>query len=167
MSQITVIKAKLLKGDKVEIEYLKRDKHDDAASECSEASSIPPRKEFAEAISKLTAHFILCCEFMPLKAIKDIKNPDPELLEKYHVSGFSISKPGTGDEGVILTGQKTLRSGKKVGINTPVIRFSDESPEAYEHLEILEADIRRCEDESRKYLNGEHAPNPQQKLDLK
>lgn len=167
MSQIIITKGKLLKGDKIEIDYLKKEKQDDAAVECAEKSSIPPKESFKAAFDALAVHAALYMEFIPLTKVKDVNNPDADLMKNFNVSGFTIVAEGGDDEGVILTGQKTLKDGKKAGFNTPTLRFNDESENAYPHLEVLQKAIEVCKDEIRKYLNGEHAPDPQQKLDLK
>lgn len=166
MSKITIIKGKLLKGDKVEIEFLKQDSADESPVECFEKSSAIPKPEFKKAFADLAIHAALICEFIPLSSVKKIQNPDPEIIKDFNVSSFKIVAHEAEDEGIILTGQKTLRSGKKVGFNTPIIRFNDESETAYEHIDILDKAIDTCKDEIRKYLNGEHEADPQGKLDL-
>ncbi len=167
MSQIIITKGKFLKGDKVEIDYLKKDSMEDPATECEERSSIPPKDSFKAAFESLAIHAALYMEFLPLNKVKDINNVNLELIQDVNVSGFTIVAEGKDNEGVILTGQKTLVDGKKANFNTPIMRFNDESENAYQHLEELQTAISVCKDEIRKYLNGEHAPDPQQKLDLK
>jgi hypothetical protein len=53
-----------------------------------------------------------------------------------------------------------------MGFNTPLIRFEDQSENAYPHLEELFEAVNLCKDEMRAFLNGAHAEDPQQKLAL-
>lgn len=161
--RIEITKGKLLKGDKVEIEYTKRDSPDSKPAECSEKHTDPPRPEFKKAFANLAIHAALIGEFIPLTHIDDLT--DPRAAEDFNVSGFTCIGEDE-DAGVILTAQKTLKSGKTLGFNTPIIRFNDISENPYPRLDELLNSIDLCRAELKLYLSGKHAPDPQLSLDL-
>ncbi len=165
MSKITITKGKLLKGDKIEVEYTKQENSASKPAKCSEEHVDPPHDDLKTAFAALAIHAALLGEFVAISAVKDISKPDAKHSKDFTVTGFTITG-GDDDEGVILTAHKTLRSGKSLGFNTPIIRFEDESNTAYPFMEQLETAINECKDQLREYLNGKYAPDPQQKLDL-
>lgn len=161
--KIEILKGKILKGDKVEIEYTRRDNLEEKPARCTYEHTAPPRQQLKKAFACLSVHAALLGEFIPLTSIEEILEPDPELIKDFNVSGFTII--GSDDnEGVILTAQKTLKSGKILGLNIPIIRFNDESENSYPHLQELSDAVDMCKDEMSLYLAGSHAPNPQQEL---
>lgn len=122
MSQITITKGKLIKEDKeVKIEYTQRLSSDVEAAVCTYDQKGTPRKEMRIAFDKLKPHVALLSEFVSLKGIKKIEDVSDESIEDLNVSGFSLSS-GKSGEGVILTAQKTLSNGKKMGFNTPTTK---------------------------------------------
>ena len=64
----------------------------------------------------------------------------------------------------MITGQKTLRTQKKMHFNTATISFNDESENAYEHVEDLLNKITIAKSEAVKYVQGEYAPDPQMSM---
>lgn len=162
---IEITKGKMLKGDIITIEYLKKD-GDSKPAECSEKHSDPPRQQFKDAFNSLAIHAALLGEFIALTKIDDITEVDIELSKDYNCSGFTVIASGDDDEGVILTAQKTLKNGKILGFNTPTTRFNDESDNAYPYLDELAESVDTCKYEIREYLNGKHAVDPQLKLEL-
>lgn len=166
MSEIIITKGKLLKGDKVEIEYQQKHSSTAKPANCSYEQDETPRIELKKAFSNLAIHAALLGEFIPLKSIKKIDAPDPELVKDFNASGFTISASKKGDEGLILTAQKTLSSGRTLGFNTPVIRLDDESENAYPFSKELSAAVDVCKDELTQYLNGVRGEDPQGKLQL-
>lgn len=164
MAQITITKAKLLKNDHVEIDYRQKDSSDSKAAKCSYEHDAPPRKEFKEAFQKLSTHAAIIGEYIAITDI-DIEQPDPEKIKDFNVSGFTVVGEDK-DEGVILTAQKTLKSQKILTFNTPTVRFNDESENAYPYLNELQSCIAVCKERVRDYLNGQHADDPQTKLEL-
>lgn len=166
MSQITITKSKLLKGDKVEIDFTSQPSVNAKPEECTKKSENPPRASFQKALDSLAIHAALKGEFIPYKSVEDINKPNPELIKDFTVTGFSLSESKKNGGGVILTGHKTLLAGGILGFNTPIIRFGDESENAYPHMEELEAAIEVCKEEAIQYLNGAYAEDPQGKLEL-
>lgn len=166
MSQITILKAKILKGDRVEIEFSSQPSADAKPKTCSEESENVPRASFKKSFEALAIHAALRGEFIPESSVRDIKKVNPNLVKDFTITGFSLSESKKNGEGVVLTGHKTLISGGILGFNSPVIRFNDESENAYPHLVELEAAIETCKDEATQYLNGAYAEDPQTKLEL-
>lgn len=162
---IEITKGKMLKGDIISIEYLKKD-GDSKPAECSEKHSDPPRKEFKDAFGSLAIHAALLGEFIALTSVDVINDLDMEIVKDYNCSGFTVVASGEEDEGIILTAQKTLKNGKILGFNTPTTRFNDESDTAYPYLDELAESIDTCKFEIREYLSGKHAVDPQLKLEL-
>lgn len=156
----TITKAKLLKGDKVEIDFLKQAAGAKAV-ECTEKTKNPPHKDFVDALAGLNIHAALIGEFVPLVNVPDIFHPDQLIIDKFHVSGISISLPDEDDEGIIITAQKTLNSGKKLGFNTPIIRSNDTGETAYQYMDELMEQVGKVIKEAREYLSGKYAADPQ------
>lgn len=77
-------------------------------------------------------------------------------LSYYKVTAFKLSGSGDG-EGVTITGQKKLQSGKVVNFNTPFIRWEDE----YEFIHELRVAITECQEEITQYMDGKKAPDTQ------
>lgn len=160
MSKIIITKGKLLKNDKLEVEYQKSDSSESKPAECSEKHTAPPHKDLKNAFESLRVHVALLGEFISLSSVSKVKKPDPEIINKFNVSGFTI----IGDnEGVILSAQKQLKNGA-LGFNTPIVRFESDSEDVYPYMDLLIETIEACKEELIEYLNGKHAPDPQQKL---
>lgn len=163
MSKIIITKGKLLKGDKIEVEYTKQESNTSKPAQCSEQHSDPPHDDLKKAFAALSIHAALLGEFVATTAVKDIQNPEAKLFKDFTVTGFTITGADD-DEGVILTAHKTLKSGKTLGFNTPVTRFEDSGNTAYAFSNKLSDAIDECKDRLRDYLNGTFAPDPQSSL---
>lgn len=162
MSKITILKGKVLKGDKVIIEYQKLDGVENKPADCSETHSAPPHPDLTKAISKLTVHAILLGEFVQASKIKKLEDVEADVVSAFHVSGFSVSNKDV--EGVMLSAQKTLKSGKMMGFNTPLVLFDDDSENAYKFTKELDIAVAECRDEFQKYLGGKFKDDSQGKL---
>lgn len=162
--KIIITKGKILKGDKVEIEFTQQNSMDEEPAKGTYEHSAPPRKQLKSAMGALAIHACLLGEFIPLSSVGDISRPNPNLTKDFNVSGFTIHNTGTEKEGVTITAQKMLSNGKALGFNTPVTRFEDQSENAYSYLDELSDSIELCKDEMLEYLNGKHAEDPQGKL---
>lgn len=159
-------KAKLLRGDKIEVEFKKETESETKAAEVTEKHKMPPHPDLINAFAGLDVHFALLGEFVPLVNVPDIANPDKAILDKFHVSGITIVKPGDDDEGVIITGGKTLKTGRVMGCNTPTTRFNDVSDEKYQYLNELQDAVKVVLKEVDLYLDGKFAAEVQGKLAL-
>lgn len=166
MSEIKIIKAKLLKGDKVEIDFTQKSNSEEKPANCSLEQEGAPRKELRNAMAALAPHAALFCEFVPKPKSKKFDDVDPELFNDFSVSGFTIVSNKNGDEGVILTARKTLSTGITFGWNTPTIPFDSEEDASYPFGQELSDAIDVCLDEFREYINGVRAEDPQLKMEL-
>lgn len=160
MSQIIITQGKLLKKDIVKVAYAKNIGSNRNPAEGEEKYSDPPHRDLKNAFASLAIHAILVGEYVSFITVKDIENPDPELVKNFTVTGFSCVGEDI-ESGVILSARKTLKTGKQMGFNTPIIRFEDPSDDPYPFAENLEGCIEKCKDELTRYLNGKFAPDPQ------
>lgn len=162
---INITKGKLLKGDKIEVEYSKQSDIKNKPTHVSEECSNPPHADLRKAFSNLAVHAALLGEFIAPVMIRDIEDVNPDLVSDYTVTGFTITgKDET--EGVIISAQKKLKSGKTLGFNTPTTRFESEGDGAYEFIDDLATCIDFCKSELKEYLNGKYAPDPQLQMAL-
>jgi hypothetical protein len=161
MSKITILKGKVLKGDRVEVVLQKVTGAKNKPASCSEEHFEPPHPDLTNAIKKLTVHAILLGEFLPVSKIKSLEDIEEDTLNGFHVSGFTINKD---DEGVTLSAQKQLKSGKMMGFNTPFVVFGDDSENAYKFTKELEIAVAECRDEFEAYLGGKFKDDSQGKL---
>lgn len=160
---ITILKGKLLKGDRVEIEYTSQDNVNAKPVSGTLSSDNPPRSELKSSFGNLAIHAALLGEFIAPVMVPDIDNVNPDLVKDYTVTGFTIT--GKDDnEGVILSAQKKLKNDKSLGFNTPITRFQDESPNAYTFIDDLIDCIDDCRAAMKEYLSGKYAADPQQAL---
>lgn len=154
MSQITISKGKILKGDKIEITYTRQDSNIAKPVECNETHSDAPHPDLIAAFASLKVHAAIAGGFISSKLIKDANDPVHEDMNTISVSGFTIVGD---DEGVIITAQRHTVYGS-TGFNTPTIRFASDS---YPFTKELETHLGTVKDEFREYLNGKFAPDPQ------
>jgi len=135
-------------------------------------SDLPMHEDCQQAFLNLIPHLVLICELeKPKKEIKsyfhtDVDGTDEDkdsLNKKYSIDEFSIT--GSGDaEGLVIKGTKFLSSGKTIKLVTPSIRLDDDND--YDFLEELNKRIDKLKDEVFQYLNGKHAPLPQQAMNF-
>lgn len=108
--------------------------------------------DLRQVFDKLKAHLVVVCE-MPEADKINFNNIYDDYwagtLDNYMIKGYSH---GGSDEsaGVTITGQKLLKSGQILNINTPFIKFEDE--ESYEFAGVLYTDIQACDYEVEQYL---------------
>lgn len=168
MSKIVIEKCKILQKEVV-LEYLKTESSESEPAKCTEEQKNPPAKTFVKAMNGLIIHMAAILELIDVSAIKDIKKPTKEISEALAhlcVTGFTYIAPGTDKEGVVISGNSKVSSGKVWGFNTFTIRFNDQSENAYQFMDDLKSAIKLVQDEAVKYLNGNFGPEAQQKLDL-
>ncbi len=159
MSQITITKGKLIRNDKIEIEYQKNDGAESNPAECSEKHTSTAHKDLIKAFKCLAIHAALIGEYLSPAAVTNIDKPDTDLIKNFTVFGFEVD-----EEGVTLSARKTLITGKGLNFTPPKIKFNEKSEDAYPFIKNLTQCIDVCKDELTQYLNGKFAPDPQQKL---
>lgn len=124
--------------------------------------------DLRNSFRQLVPHLAFMCDYVPnsytLEMAVDNMSELPEndlsqqLLE-FKVTAFKIS--GSGDsQGVTITGQKKLKSGKVLNLNTPFLKWEDE----YEFSQELRIAIGNIQSEIIQYSEGKKAPDAQMSL---
>lgn len=108
-----------------------------------------PHKDFTEALQKLCFHFLFLTETLD----ENKYGTYPDILpEKYRITGVSFSGEDE-KEGVIISGYKTLSSGKGFAFNTPLIRLASEE---YTFIDQLKVHLTTLQKEAQEYLSGKY-----------
>lgn len=164
--QIELAKVKLDKFANLYAEYTIREKG--ISSEVTRKTHQPAHEDLVKAFSRLTAHLCLMTEVVP-----GIKWEDDQYLqdgaisaafqdeavytapefESYRCTGFTISSGG-----VVLVGQKKLRSKKVLNLVAPYEVLEPEQPtgDEYWHLNYLNDDLNMAIEEVIAYLDGKY-----------
>jgi len=161
MGKIIISKAKFLK-DRCLIEYTEQRGGNIQPSKISEERTDSPHTDLKQQFKKLSLHAAALAEFIPTSEITDLENFSHPDLERFHVTGLSIS--GEDRDQVVLTGQKQLKTGKVLTFNTPVCRLTDIGEKAYVFNEELELAVAKALEEVKEYLNGKTGDDSQQKI---
>lgn len=133
------------------------------------SSDAPIHDDLREAFANLTPHFAFICEEINesvcRQAINDIQKGivhdlgmDP--LHKYDVSGFTLGKDS---EGVTISGNKSLESGKSININTPFVKWDEID---YPFMQELIEAVDLLKSEVYEYIEGKRAPIKHQTIDM-
>lgn len=126
--------------------------------------------DLVEAFKSLTPHLYFLTE-MEDDARWRAKNPQAELkdvfdltpvLGEFKVTSFSIGGYDE-HEGVTITGQKKLKSGKILNLNTPFTKWIDENS-PYGFSDDLFRDVQVVIGEIKLYLNGKIHPEEDNQL---
>lgn len=164
MSTISITKIKVLK-EKGELNFTKTladGKHSDDSS----APEWEIHPDLKEEIKKLRIHMATLTDHLDAGKMKDINKVDENKYDCYHANGYSISGK-EGQEGVVITGYKILKSGKPLTINTPFERFEAEDGKRYLFMDELYDQLGLIEKEAIDYLNGDKkAPSPQMAMEF-
>ena len=109
-----------------------------------------PHADFINAMQDFRWHLKFLCEFS--EANNFDKFPEREQESPFRVCGITI----TGSEekaGIMITGYKTLSTGKGYSFNTPNLRFTEESCPFQEELEDH---LRALKSHAQEYLAGKY-----------
>lgn len=157
-----VKKVKVLQ-EEVNVEYVSAIQVKDKVFEDNDSKNSKerrPNENFQNAMDNLRAHIALIFGYSKAESPEDV---EPEILMKIRAQG--IARKGEGEaEGVTVSGMVKVLNKHWVSVSTHFIRFSDE--ETYAHAGELYAKVNSVAREAIKWIDGEHAPNPQQELDL-
>jgi len=119
-------------------------------------------QDMINAMQGLRSHLAVLTGYLTEKNAKRV-----ELLENFHVNGYSIGgKPGK--EGIVIKGYRINDYGKAVTLNTPFTRFQEEEEEGlYTLIDDLQKKVVRIEEEVVEYITkGKKWEDPQQELDF-
>ncbi|MBC7749568.1 MAG: hypothetical protein H7Z76_13510 [Methylotenera sp.] len=135
----------------------------------SSSGDAPIHDDLREAFQNLIPHFAFICEEITesvcRQAINDIKkgvaqDSETDPLRKYDVAGFTLGKDS---EGVTISGNKSLESGKSININTPFQQWDDTDypfmAELLESIDLLKSEVYE-------YIEGKRAPIKHQTIDM-
>lgn len=162
MAEIRLLKMKLVKKEKLSVEYSRVEK-DRSVTIISEDHAAEVHQDLKDAFIGLYIHFAILSDYLTVKQVKDIRTFDSDLIEPFTVS--CVHQGGAEDESyIILTGSKITASGRAVTINTPILKIQEEEEKGYKYLPELLERIKQVEKEVREYLQGKHAPETQQSL---
>lgn len=150
--KLTIDKAKLVKGETLDYQYLKTD-DTGAKSKGSESLKAPVHADLKQAFENLGIHLAIMCGYVPSSKVKDIETPKPELSEGFHVTSYSIGGDED-DQGVVISGHKLLPDGKAVILNTPFRRFTESEQSRYVFMDDLQERLDRLDTEVRSYVDG-------------
>ena len=118
-----------------------------------------PHDDFKSAMNKLVNHTLFLTEFLDEGKFSAVPS---EAAAGYRVTGVSFS--GEDDKaGFIITGYKTLKSGKGFAFNTPLIK---ENNEDYVFMEELLKDLQDLKTAAEDYLGGKYGVKKQLELVL-
>lgn len=142
-------KVKITKGRTLEIEVIEHlpDKTDrEMIIKCDQLV----HDDMYKAFDKLKIHLVKLCDLHEgVNIHPEDFNPE-EQLTKFKVTSFSIG--GSEDqEGITITGQKELSTGKILNLNAPFTKYHDELDE-YLFASELAADVANCVYEAEQYL---------------
>jgi len=114
----------------------------------------PVHQNLKNAMAAFAIHWLILNDYLSTRSVPDIKKYDPALIEGVNVSGISIGG-NDGEEGIMITGQKTSRRKKSIGINTPFERFEEVAETRYKYMDDIEAIVKNIMTRVDKYLSGE------------
>lgn len=152
---IKIRKAKV-KESSVELVFIETD-NEKFTSEITGRYSHPPHKDLMNAMKNLVKHLVVLCDLKEADALyeENFYDFDVDRLSQFKVTGISIGGDDE-NEGVVITGLKTLPNGKVLNLNSPFTKFMDEH-NSYDFEDELFNDIARCIEELREYKNGKWA----------
>jgi hypothetical protein len=149
--QINILKVKLRDGMFATLEY--EEVHEDnVKDQGGKTCNHPIHEDFKGRMQALGVHCILIDELVDIKKIKgDLEDYRPEILDCITVKGLSIS---TDDgQGVTISFERKLSTGKVINLNTPFTKFYDEAC-PYKFNTDLELSVNALLDEAKEYLAG-------------
>lgn len=160
-----IIQKVKIKDGQLEAIYEEHFSSDNYSNTITKKCSQTIHGDFRDAVDKLKPHMVIVCEMPEAEAIKDVGIYDypANELSNYIVTGYSH---GGSDEsaGVVIVGQKLLKSGKVLNLITPFIQFEDS--EAYMFAGELEVEISACDYEATEYLFNDKYGMKQMSLDF-
>ncbi|WP_127846174.1 hypothetical protein [Psychroflexus aestuariivivens] len=172
MNEIEVKSAKIRSGMFLTFTFEKSD--DKRTDTIKDDSDLPFHEDLKQAFYNLIPHLVLVSELdKEVNIVNYIDNGidlesenEAELQFKYAIDEFKID--GSGDtEGLVLVGRKILSTGKEIKITSPKVKFYEpEDKKQYRFLGELTERLEALKTEVVEYLNGKHAPLPQQEMEF-
>lgn len=124
----------------------------------------PMHDDFKEAVQKLGIHAILITELVdPTKVKGEIEDYHPAILKFVKIKG--ISWGGDAGDGITISFERKLSTGRVINMNTPFTKFNDEAIVYKFDTELQEA----CEtiiSEVEEYLEGKFGEGAQTEMEM-
>lgn len=162
--EIKITKAHLTKDNRLKISYQELSNGDEPEKdEIERNSSRLAHPDLVNAFADLRIHLATITEQGEYSQFLE----DKELLEKFKATHISIGGDDGGDhEGVTISGQKKLTTGKVLNMVAPFTKFAPERSD-YSHSLDLDMTVKVLLSEISQYLNGtKYAPSNPNQLDL-
>lgn len=125
-----------------------------------------PHPDFVEAVGVLREHLCRLTEqayVKPIDADKEYTEPTiEELCENISVTGVQI-KSGDAGERVIISGNRTLTSGRTLKLTSPSLNLDNDD---YSQSDELSAAIDGVFSEAEEYVGGKHGGFEQKSIDF-
>jgi len=156
-------KVKLRDGMFANVEY--SEVHGNASDQFGRTCNNPVHDDFKSKLQGLSVHAVLITELVdPSKVKGDIDNFHNPILEKITVK--SISLGGEEGEGVTISFERKLSTGKVINVNTPFTKYYEDS-KGYRFGDDLQLSVNDFIQEVEAYLKGEkYGEGTQLSLDL-
>jgi hypothetical protein len=164
MSTITIKSGKISNG--MFLEYSFEEKKEESTDTVKKKSDLPIHNDCQKSFNNLIPHLMLLCEQVDksdeiLEAfdngVDDI-NDENSYFYNYRVTEFKITGNAS-SEGVVLSGNRQLSTGKTISLTTPFIRWDNED---YKFVSDLAEAVENVREEVYQYYQGKHAPLPKQ-----
>lgn len=118
--------------------------------------------DLKKAFAALVPHLVLLCEFSSVKSLDKLTEAE---TEPFTVTSYSIGGKDDENTGIVLTGQKKLKTGKVMVFNTPFTRFEEDEKSGYRFVDDLQTKLGILNDEIEKFLfEGKQADPAQRSL---
>jgi hypothetical protein len=162
-TEIKIKKAKIVKDKTLELSYVKTE-DDKSVTKVNEEHNAEVHRDLKRAFAGLDPHLAIINEFIKSSTVIEIEKVDAELVNDFHATGYSIGGDD-GDEGIVISGRKTLSNGKAFNFNTVFTRFTATEETGYKFVDDLLKKIGIIEAEVVAYLNdGKKADDAQGSL---
>lgn len=157
-------KVKIIQKKNAEILF--RQKNDDGKTiKGTHESDGIPHPDFFTAMKSLRVHYAILTGYEQPKNVKKPEEHNTELIESFHVSGFSIHGKDEEDQAIIITGHRIHPiSGKAIIINTPLTKLNEDEKTSYKFSEQLIEAVDQVKKEAKAYMGGKYEPTAQTAL---
>lgn len=123
----------------------------------------PVHPDFKVRMQALAVHAVLITELADPVKVKDLDEFHSPLLDKVSVKGISIG--GESEEGVTITFELKLSTGRVININTPFTKYYEEN-NGYRFGSDLQIHVDEFLTEVEAYLNGKYGEGTQLQIEF-
>jgi hypothetical protein len=125
---------------------------DHATDQLTRTCNNPVHTDLKDALQALAVHCILIDELVDVTKVKgSLENYNPALLQYVTVKGFTLG--GDDGEGITISFERKLSTGRVINLNTPFTKFGDESIK-YKFDDDLQLAVEDLVGEIKEYLAG-------------